>query len=66
MQFGKGTQAFNTYAANLQRALVVGSIGSQLSVADDVPRIRGVMIHNPYHVTVADLGICKFRIGPAA
>lgn len=65
MQFGKGTQSFNAYAANLQRALVVTSIGTQLGGAVDTPRISGILIHNPYLVTIADLGICNFRIGRA-
>ena len=65
MQIGKGGRDFNSYVKNLQRATVVSAIGSQLSPATGASHAQRIMIHNPYVVTVADLGICHFRIGSA-
>lgn len=65
MQIGKGGRDFNSYVKNLQRATVVGAIGSQLAPGSDTTSPPRIMIHNPYIATVADLGICHFRTGTA-
>lgn len=66
MQIGKGGRDFNSYVKNLQRATVVTAIGSQLSPVSPGQSQPRIMIHNPYLATVADLGICHFRIGSVA
>ncbi len=57
---GKPTKEFNSYIANLQRAIWMTSIGSQL-LQGEVPRGRGVLVHNPYAATISDLNICNAR-----
>lgn len=66
MQIGKGTNDFNYYVQNLQRAIEVSSIGAQLTPTAEAPRMRRAMILNPYLSTIADLSICNFRVGTAS
>lgn len=63
MKASKGTQEFEAYVRNLQRAVWITSVGAQLSTGD-MSRSRGPMVHNPYKATIAELSICHFR--PAA
>lgn len=60
MSQGKGTEDFEAYVRNLQLAVESTSIGSQLVTSSD-SRPRRSLVHNPYGVTVADLGICRYR-----
>ena len=60
MKSGKGTQEFEAYVRNLQRAVWITSVGAQLSTGD-MSRSRGPMVHNPYKATIAQMSICNFR-----
>ena len=65
MKIGKGTQDFEAYVRNLQRAMWISSIGAQLATGD-MSRSRGPMVHNPYKATIADMSICNVRAVAAA
>lgn len=67
MSQGKGTEDFEAYVRNLQLAVENTSIGGQL-VSNGDSRPRRSLVHNPYGVTVADLGICRYRTtgGPSS
>jgi hypothetical protein len=58
---GKGTDGFESYVRNLQRAIETTAIGTQLSSSRGDVRSRRTLIHNPYGATVADMGICRYR-----
>lgn len=60
MKLGKPTKEFKAYAANLQRAIWMTSIGSQL-LQGEVPRGRGILVYNPYIATISDLNILNAR-----
>jgi hypothetical protein len=58
---GKGTDGFESYVRNLQRAVETTTIGTQLASSRGDFRSRRTLIHNPYQATVADIGICRYR-----
>jgi len=58
---GKGTDGFESYVRNLQRAVETTTIGTQLAPGRGDIRSRRALIHNPYGATVADIGICRYR-----
>jgi hypothetical protein len=57
----KGTDGFESYVRNLQRAVETTTIGTQLAPSRGDIRARRALIHNPYGATVADIGICRYR-----
>jgi hypothetical protein len=65
MSEGKGTDDFEAYVRNLQRALVTASTGRQLGAHVSGLRVRRTLVHNPYATTVAQRGILRCRAGVA-
>lgn len=61
MNYGKGTDDFESYVRNLQLAVETTSVGTQLSGGNGEARIRRTMIYNPYGATVAQIGIFRYR-----
>jgi len=62
MQQGKGSDDFDSYVGNIRQASVTSSIGTQLAPGYGDGQLRSAMVHNPYVSTIADLGICRFRL----
>ena len=57
---GKGTQDFNAYVRNLQRAMRLNTVGAQLKLRPTAGN-RSAMVYNPYSATIADMSICDAR-----
>ena len=63
-KIGEGSRDFNAYVRNLNRAMRLKTVGSQLQMRPTT-EARGAMVTNPYSATIADMNICDVRSAAA-